>query len=427
MEQEQIVYLSPDVVLADDNSRFSILPSQVDNLAASIIESGGVLSPVEVEVLDKKTNGKTHRLTAGFIRHAAVTKLNAEQAAGLELPCIVRQLDDPKIRLDHQLTENIKRANQSPMDQAVSIKKLVDAGVSKTDIRKLFSRPGGRKGAAVQMASNAWVNITLSLLDLPKSVQEKIHDGRVGFAAAYELGKVAPDKRAAVLERAEAERLAQLDKEDADERKYLAAEEKVAEVKNKAAAVEQEIAETKAAVADTGELIKAKMLIAAEVRKEPFLELDDAGKKALTDKLKVADADVKAAQKILKDSQNKLASLLGQSKKVNETVKDANERLTAARKAHKGGKKAKAVGPTDIKKGAAAEGAPIGLVKLKMGDIQQVIKDLQKEALAGPKVIAIGAALQRCFDSEITTKELTNELGILVGEVKAAAVGKAKK
>src|SRR5207249_5746573 len=55
----------------------------------------------------------------------SVEKLNKEQGAGLTVPAIVRPLADDTLRLKHQLTENMDRENQSPMDQAVAIDKLL--------------------------------------------------------------------------------------------------------------------------------------------------------------------------------------------------------------------------------------------------------------------------------------------------------------
>ena len=211
---EGLQQLDPGVILADENSRFGLKRLRLDTLVQSSLEMGGVNTPVEVEPLDTPVDGKQYRLTAGFYRHAAVSELNDKQAAGLTLPAIVKPIGDAGLRLRRQLAENMERENQSPMDKAIAIKKLVDLSVPKVEIRKIFSTPGGRKGLVLQPASNAFINMTLSFLDLPKAVQEKIHDGRVGVAAAYELTKVHPEKRAAVLERAEQERIKTIEAED---------------------------------------------------------------------------------------------------------------------------------------------------------------------------------------------------------------------
>lgn len=422
--EDQIVQLDPSVILAEDNSRYGL--RDVESLMQSIVESNGVLQPVEVETLPKKVNGHTHRLTFGFRRYAAVVELNTKQNAGLTLPCIVREVGDSKLRLRRQLTENMERENQSPMDQAVAIKKLFDEGFSRKEIRELYAKPGGKKGNQIIPASNAWVNIIMGLLELPKAIQEKIHDGRVGLAGAYELGKVSPDKRAAVLERAEAERMRQIEQEEKDEEKYLAAEAKVKEVEEKATAVVSEIDETKAAVTAADVLLQEKAAAVKAIQKEPFLELDEKGKKELSEKLSAAKNDVKGVERVKKDAQNKLAKLMGQKETMDEAVKSSRERLSAARKAQKAGKKkAKTVGSEQVKAAAKAEGEDIGLVPLSAANMRQGLKDIIKDSATPEKVRAIITHVQACFNGGPTPKELVYELGVITGEIAAPVTSAA--
>jgi ParB-like chromosome segregation protein Spo0J len=241
----QITQLDPQTVLADDNSRFGLKQSRIDTLAEAILEAGQVNDAVEVEPLTEPVEGKQYCLTVGHYRHAAVLALNA-QGAGMTLPAIIR-VRSAVDRLKRQVSENLDRENQSPMDQAVAMKRLLDAGVSKMDVRKMYSKPGGRKGNKVQPLSNSSLNMTISFLDLPKSIQTKIHEGLVGVGAAYELTKVPPDKRAAVLERAEAERISALEAEEKADEKFLAAEAKKEEANKKQQDLEAEQTAAKAA------------------------------------------------------------------------------------------------------------------------------------------------------------------------------------
>lgn len=91
-------------------------------------------------------------------------------------------------------TTTTMNTNRSPIDEALEIRRLIQQGVSKMEIRKMFARPGGRKGFKSMPVSNSFINMRLSFLDLPKAIQEKIHDGRLGVAAAYELTKVTTGK-----------------------------------------------------------------------------------------------------------------------------------------------------------------------------------------------------------------------------------------
>lgn len=413
--------VAPSKVLADDNSRFGLKRSRLDSLSASILDAGGVLVPVLVEPLKPPVNGHDYKLIAGFYRHAAVEKLNKEQNAGLLLPIVVRTPADGTERLKTQLAENMERENMSPMDDAVAIKRLMDAGVPRIEIRKMFARPGGKKGVTIAPASNAWVNIVLRFLELPKAIQEKIHDGRIGFEAAYELGKVPADKRAAVVERAEASRLRQIEIEEKDEEKYLTAESKLAEALDKEKEAVSKVDETKTTITAAEAVVEEKRAILKAIQKEPYLELDEKGKTALKEKLKAAEAEEKAAIKLAKDAKNALAKLHETAKKAAETAAEQKAKLDAARKAP--AKKAAPIGKSEVVKAAKAEGVDTGLQPLNASEVRLMAKDISK-CKEWPKVAAIGAAFLACMDSKLTTKQAMATLAEITGEVKAAAPAK---
>lgn len=419
-QTESLVHLDPSTVRAVDstNSRFGLKQTRLDSLKQSVVEVGGILQPVEVRKLAKPENGYLYDLTSGFYRHRVALELNKEQNAGLTLPAIVRDAVDDKARLFHQLTENMERENQSPMDQAVAIRKLMDAGVPKGEIRRLFARAGGKKGNQLLPASNAWVNIIVRLLDMPKAIQEKIHDGRVGFNAAYELGKVSPDKRADVLARAESERLAIIEREEKDEEKYLAAEKKATEAAEAAKAVAAEAETLKVEAEKAKALLDEKRKALRVIEKTPLGEAQGAEKEAIMESLKSAQTDVKAAEKVHKDTANQLAKTLEKVTKATETAEEQKMRLAEARKAQKPKGKAKAVTDSDIRKAAKAEGEETGIVMLSASEMRQAIKDVAKAEY--PRVAAIAAAIQGCFNSKTTPKMLIEDLAVLTGEKKAA-------
>jgi len=432
MAAEKLVQLDPTKVQADDNIRFALLPHRVDAMAESILARGGIQSPVEVEKLAEPVNGFTHRLTAGFYRHAAALKLNTEQQAGITLPAIVRQPVDALDRLNRQISENKDRENLSPMDEAVAIKRLFDAGVSRADVRKLFSRPGGRKGLAMQPASNAHINMVLSFLDLPESVQAKIHDGRVGVAAAYELTKAAPEQREAILARAEDMRQKQLAREErADEleakREEMAAA-RTGRVNAAKAAMEAAIAEHEAAQAAQKEAYAAKKEVSTIGREEerigkaqgldspkPFTEWTPEEKEAFAGKVTAAKKAAHEADKRLSKATKERDKAERAYKAVAEpAVKEAEPTPPAAKPAAKGKAKS-AVSQTDIKKAAAETGAGKP-VALNAADARAAAAELAKSRFA--KVKAIGQVFAKLLAGELTPKAAETDLGVITGERK---------
>jgi ParB family chromosome partitioning protein len=354
---EQLLQLDPTKVQTDDNVRFNLKRNKVDSLSSAILEAGRVLEPVGVQPLDTPSNGFTHKLVYGFYRHAAVDKLNKEQAAGLTLPAILISPASETERLRLQLMENMDRENMSPMDSAVAIKKLMDSGVSRGEIRRIFARPAGKKGAEVQPASNAWVNIVLRFLELPKTIQEKIHTGVIGVEAAYELGKVPPEKRQAVIERAEAERQHQIDVEAKDEQVYLAAEKKLTEAQEKEKEAVKGVEVARSSVEVAQQLVEAKTLALRTIQKEPYLEYDEKQKQELNERLKAATTDLRGAEKALKDAKNAVVKNHDAAKKAADIAAEQRAKLEAARKAVKTKKpNAKEIKKGDIQAGGQGGG-----------------------------------------------------------------------
>lgn len=413
---EGLQQLDPGVILAENNSRFGLKQLRIESLMQSILEQGGVMQPVEVEPIQKGENGMLYRLTAGFYRHAAVTKLNEDSAAGLTLPVIVKPIGDETQRLKRQLAENMERENQSPMDKAVAIKKLVDAGVNRMEIRKMFSTPGGRKGLTLQPASNSFVNMTLSFLDLPKAIQEKIHDGRVGVSAAYELTKVPVEKRSDILEKAEAARLKAIDAEEGEEEKYLASIKKAEDAKAKELQVAEELKKAQAEIESAKKDAEELAATAADKYKEAMAAKGDDKVKA-EEALKAAASFAKAAEKKVEKLTGEVSKLTTQSEKASKLAAEKSAQLAGARAKADKAAKGKAVKPADIKKAAAEEGN--GYVALNAAQMRGIIKDLTSPG-AFPKVQEIAVAIKECFDGITTDRQLYTKLAVITGEKKTA-------
>lgn len=417
-QEEQIQYADPAAFHVGENTRYNLKQSRIDSLAAAILEDGRILQPIEVRELEDGTPD----ITSGFYRHAAALKLNGS-GAGILVPYIVRNVDD-KTRLMHQLSENMERENQSPMDMAIAIKALMDAGVERKEIRRIFARPGGQKGTEVQPASNAWLNIIVGLLDLPKPIQQKIHSGLVGISGAYELGKVPPEKRQAVLARIEDARTKAVEQEAKDEEAYLKAESKVTEVEEKLQTVTTEEGELRTAIDASLALVKSSTKEFRDLQKIDYLNLEDAAKQEHRKKLTEAEGIVKAAQKSEKDAKNKLAKLLEGKRKLVDATTEARERLEAAKKA-KGfpKKKNQTVGADEVKTAAAAEGVGTGFVALTASEMRGAIKEIAKEP-GNPRVAAIGMVLERIFSGELTTKAGIKEITAYVTAPQKAPAAK---
>jgi ParB family chromosome partitioning protein len=422
-----LVQLDPELILADDNTRFNLKESRIESLAANILERGGVIEPLEVEPLVEASNGHKYRLTVGFYRLAAVKLLNATQVAGLTVPAILHAAATPVERLKRQMAENLERENQSPMDQAVAIKKLLDAGITKIEVREMFARPGGRKGQKTQPASNSFINMTLSFLDLSKSIQDKIHLGLIGVAAAYQLTKVAPEKRAEVLAAAEEERQKALEREEREEESYLAKEKKLTEAKEKADKLQAELTTTegrhKQAQADleiatnkTMELFKASKGKFAKAEDKKAAELAFRNQQA---QLKIAEADATSAQKFYEKA---LKAFTEHDQLVQEKAKKLQETRKSTPAGKGAAKPGKAVSGGDVQKAAKEAGASTsGAVPLTLQEVRSVVNELMLPGGHGT-VAAIAKELQSCFMGITTDKQLYAAMVKIVSEIERQKV-----
>jgi ParB/RepB/Spo0J family partition protein len=423
---EAVEYVNPSEIVAADNIRHSINTGPLELLMKDIVAQGGVQEPVTVEDI----GGKYH-LRKGFRRHAAVSKLN-EQGAGLMLPVIVRSYTTDQERLKAQIAENVVRESLSPIDTAIAMQKLLDAGLSRIEIRETFARatPKGSKPL-----SNAQMNIYLNMLQLPKSIQAKIHDGRVGVKAAYELSKVSPDHREEVLARAEAEAEKEAAKEEAEENRYLKAVEREQKQAQKAeaqaqklATAEKEVEEARKADKDAAALVKtrAKELEAAEKAKgkaTEFRKLPVEKQKEINESIKGAEKTLQGAEKERRNASARLAKALATVSSLKEKVEEAEEEPVAETAAPAKVKAAKPVTDTQVKS-AAKEVTGDGSVPLTLSDIRVAFRDIAKSDL--PRVKKLGETLQALLTGKLTTKETIHDIGVLVGDVKDAPA-KVKK
>ena len=148
------------VVLIDPNPmqpRTSFDEAPLAELAASIREYG-ILQPL---LISKATNGR-YQLIAGERR------LRAAKLAGLDkVPVLVRSLDEQK-KLELAIIENVQRENLSPIEAALSYRRLMDEfGLTQEEV-------AAKVGKARSTVANA-----LRLLTLPAEIKQGLIEGKI--------------------------------------------------------------------------------------------------------------------------------------------------------------------------------------------------------------------------------------------------------
>jgi ParB family chromosome partitioning protein len=91
-----------------------------------------------------------------------------------EVPVVVRSLS-PIEQLEVQLTENIQRADLTPIEEARAYRQLLEAGATQSSIARAVGVPASR------------VRERLALLDLDERIQERVHRGELPMRVALLL------------------------------------------------------------------------------------------------------------------------------------------------------------------------------------------------------------------------------------------------
>lgn len=157
---EILLSVPPDRIDAPGNVR-ELDGEHVDALAASI-QLQGILAPL---LVTPTTGDPAHdyRLIAGFHRHAAALKLKLG-----DVPVLVQHADHgtlPQTVAASRAVENIVRQNLDPRAEALAVKAMLDAGMT-------------RKGVAQTLAwAPQRVAARMKLLELPERAQQLIGNG----------------------------------------------------------------------------------------------------------------------------------------------------------------------------------------------------------------------------------------------------------
>ena len=144
----------------------------LEELAQSIKEYG-VVEPV---ILKKSIKG--YEIVAGERR------CKAAKIAGLStIPAIVKEYTDEEM-MEIALLENIQREDLNPIDTAISISNILAV---KNITQEEFSKKMGK--------SRSYITNLLGLLNLPKSVQELVKNGKLSMSAGRSLSKITDEER----------------------------------------------------------------------------------------------------------------------------------------------------------------------------------------------------------------------------------------
>jgi chemotaxis protein histidine kinase CheA len=424
-----VTHLDPGLLEVGDNVRYKLNRHRIDRLKEEILDSGGIRMPIEAEKLAEPVDGKTHRVITGNYRTVAAQELNAD-GAGLTVPTIIRMVDSIVDRLTLQITENMERENMSLMDIAVAVDKLRKAEVPMVQIRKLFPRSTGKGKLTIEPASNAWVKIVHSFLDFPADIKLRIHEGKIGILAAYELRKKPAEQWRAIVEKIEADRLKSLEADEKEEAKFLAEEKKSAEQEQKEKERAEKEEKIKAAHEDAKRLAAEAEAAAKKAREEAAEAYKE---KALAQRAPKEERERLEAEFKSKESAAKQAQQVAeQQHKVllrAQAIKEASERLAKEREEkakqaiREAAERAKAkrlnapLSAGEMQKAAREQDSkPIPLVFAEAKEAIRSLTILSVPNSKYPKTIALGALITQCFAGEITDGQLHVAVARLFGE-----------
>lgn len=143
------------------------------NELADSIKVYGVVEPV---ILKKSVKG--YEIVAGERR------CKASKIAGLTtVPAIIKEFADEEM-MEIALLENIQREDLNPVDTAISISNILQV---KDMTQEEFSKKFGK--------SRSYITNLLGLLNLPKSVQELVKNGKLSMSHARCLSKIDDEEK----------------------------------------------------------------------------------------------------------------------------------------------------------------------------------------------------------------------------------------
>jgi ParB family chromosome partitioning protein len=179
--------ISIDRIVADpDQPRREFDSAELDQLAESL-RSRGQLQPIRVRWSEEQ---------GAYVVLVGERRWRAARMAGLaSLSCVVVDGPlDPDEVLAIQMVENAVREDLTPIEQAHAYRRLIDA--KGWSVRQL---------AAELSVHHAQVVRALALLELPAEVRDRVEQGGLPPATAYEIGKLEDPAAQAIMAEAAVE------------------------------------------------------------------------------------------------------------------------------------------------------------------------------------------------------------------------------
>ena len=185
MNEDKIYNLEIEKIMPNRfQPRISFDEKAINELMESI-KKHGIIQPIVVRKL-----GDKYEIIAGERRY------KASVLAGLtKIPAIVNEFDDQK-SAEIALIENIQRKDLTPIEEAISYKKILDMG--ETTQKELAAKLGKEQSTIANK---------LRLLNLHEDVQKKLLNGKISERHARSLLKLNMDDQIKMCDKIIAERL----------------------------------------------------------------------------------------------------------------------------------------------------------------------------------------------------------------------------
>lgn len=184
MEKEVLILNIEDVLPNRFQPRIKFKEENINELAESIKEHG-VIQPIVVRKISDK-----YEIIAGERRYKA-----SILAGKTTIPAIVTNLDD-KNSAEVALIENVQRQNLTPIEEAISYKKILDMGyINQTDLAEKLGK------------TQSTIANKLRLLNLDEDVQEALLNEKISERHARSLLKLEKNEQVDMLNRIINERM----------------------------------------------------------------------------------------------------------------------------------------------------------------------------------------------------------------------------
>ncbi len=184
MEKEVLTLNIEDILPNRFQPRIKFKEENINELAESIKEHG-VIQPIVVRKISDK-----YEIIAGERRYKA-----SILAGKTTIPAIITDLDD-KNSAEVALIENVQRQNLTPIEEAISYKKILDMGyISQTDLAEKLGK------------TQSTIANKLRLLNLEEEVQEALLNEKISERHARSLLKLKKNQQVGMLNRIIHERM----------------------------------------------------------------------------------------------------------------------------------------------------------------------------------------------------------------------------